>query len=389
MRTSEISKRLLRGINNILPKKDIILFYSQYDYYDNPYYLYQKMRETKICENFQCVWIVDTPDGFERVVRDGGIAIFRKNTKDMLKYITKARYFVTSYTGGPWWKGKNQVSIFVDHGIPLQKTVGSYLDSKITKNRWEYFNYAISTSYFTRVLQSSIYQLHPNNVIVTGLPRDDILFEYNEEKSIVLLEESVGCSMDRFNYKIFYLPTFRRFKSLYIKNSFIQLIKDTEFLKTLKKEEAVLIFKPHRDEEMYFRDLLKRRGIENIKILSNDVLRKNNFTINEFFKAIDILISDYSSVWIEYLLLNRPIIYYIPDIEEYRKKRGFVVEPFELWTPGDKVKDVPSLINALEDAINDPKKWEKERLWLRDVMFTYKDNKARERIIKYFWGKTE
>ncbi|ADD08518.1 CDP-glycerol glycerophosphotransferase family protein [Candidatus Aciduliprofundum boonei] len=386
MKDSKIAKRLIKSLNNIIPKKDIILFYSQYDYYDNPYYLYQKMRETKICEDFQCVWIVDTPDGFERVVRDGGIAIFRKNTKDMLKYITKARYFVTSVTGGAWWKSKNQIEILLDHGIPLQKKMGAYVDATIMPETWKYFDYAVTTSHFTRVLHSSFYQINPFKIIITGMPRDDIIFEIGEKYSLKLLEDALKVSIDTFEYKLFYLPTFRSFNNLYTKNQIMKIIKNDDFIKFLKINDILFVFKPHRKDEVYFRDLLKKRGIENIKILSNDVLRKNNFTINEFFKAIDILISDYSSVWIEYLLLNRPIIYYIPDIEEYRKKRGFVVEPFELWTPGDKVKDIPPLINALEGAINDPKKWEKERLWLRDVMFTYKDNKARERIIKYFWG---
>ncbi|EDY36302.1 CDP-Glycerol:Poly(glycerophosphate) glycerophosphotransferase family [Aciduliprofundum boonei T469] len=385
MADTSFTNSILRNLNNILPKKNIILFYSQYDYYDNPYYLYKKMLKMKTCEEFKCIWIVDTEDGFERVVRDGGVAVFRKDKKNMLKYITRAKYFLTSYTGGAWWKAKNQIGIFLDHGVFPLKTVGSYLNAEITKNRWKYFDYAVVTSPFTRILYSSIYQMNPSNIVTAGAPRDDIIFEYTKEESIKLLEKHLDCSLEPFEYKIFYLPTFRLFDPNFVKKSFIQLIKNEIFMKFLQENEAVLILKPHRGEEKYFKDLIEKRDIENIKILSNDPLRRNNLTIYEFFKSIDILISDYSSVWVEYLLLNKPIVYYIPDIEKYRQKRGLIIEPYELWTPGDKVKDVPSLINALGDTINDPKKWEKERLWMRDIVFTYKDNKARERIIRYFW----
>ncbi|WP_366078591.1 CDP-glycerol glycerophosphotransferase family protein [Thermococcus sp.] len=73
-------------------------------------------------------------------------------------------------------------------------------------------------------------------------------------------------------------------------------------------------------------------------------------------------------------------------MEEYRKTRGFLLEPYERWTPGDKARNISELIWALDEALNNPDKWKKEREWLRDVMFKYQDGKSSERIIKYFWG---
>ena len=382
-----MKENLFRTLNKAIPKRDIILFYSQYDYYDNPYYLYKKMRDLGICDEFECVWLVESKEGYERATQDGALAVLLKNKFQALKYILSAKYFVTSTTGGAWWKAKNQIGIFLDHGIPSIKTVGSYLDPKITREQWKYFDYAISTSHFTRVLQSSIYQINPNKVIITGLPRNDIVFESSMKEATGILEAALNTEIEEYEYRIFYLPTFRLFEPEYMKRQFLKMMKNPEFVRFLKKYDALIVMKPHRKEENVFRELLKTHNIDRIKILSNYYLRKRNLTIYELFKSIDIMVSDYSSVWIEYLLLNRPIVYHIPDIKRYRKKRGFVIEPYELWTPGDKSYKISDLITYLEEAINSPEKWRREREFLQKMMFKYYDAKARERIINYFWKK--
>ena len=109
-------------------------------------------------------------------------------------------------------------------------------------------------------------------------------------------------------------------------------------------------------------------------------------TIYDVLAFVDVLITDYSSIYFDYLLLNRPIVFYVPDLERYKETRGFLLEPYEKWTPGDKARTIPGLIQALQEAIDNPDKWKREREWLRDVMFKYQDGKASERIIKYFWG---
>lgn len=52
--------------------------------------------------------------------------------------------------------------------------------------------------------------------------------------------------------------------------------------------------------------------------------------------AVDILITDYSSIYFDFLLLDRPIIFTPIDYEEYKHNRGFLLEPFDFWAPGDK-----------------------------------------------------
>ena len=63
------------------------------------------------------------------------------------------------------------------------------------------------------------------------------------------------------------------------------------------------------------------------------------------------LITDYSSVYVDYLLLDRPIVFSCPDLEKYKKDRGFVVEDPSLLMPGTLVRNQKELINSLRAFI--------------------------------------
>ena len=63
----------------------------------------------------------------------------------------------------------------------------------------------------------------------------------------------------------------------------------------------------------------------------------------DFLNVVDVLITDYSSIYFDYLLLNRPIIFHMPDLEEYQKKRGFILDPLDEWTPGDMSTTIVNL----------------------------------------------
>ena len=91
------------------------------------------------------------------------------------------------------------------------------------------------------------------------------------------------------------------------------------------------------------------------------------------------MITDYSSVYFDFLLLDRPIIFIPFDIKEY-SKRGFALEPYDFWTPGPKVYSLNELIKELKVFINNPEYYNKERKTVNHLVNTYKDGKSCERV---------
>lgn len=376
-----ILSRILALLSRVIPKdKKTIMFISTPDFSDNPRYLYE---EAKRClKSYRFVWVVGDKQKF-RHFEDGTTIFVQYRTVEYLKWLLRSKYLVLSH-GIPYWKSGNQIAILPWHGIPL-KAMGNSL-KKIRVYPWRKrmlnkTNFFIVPSEFSWLLFAADIQFNPKKVLYFGQPRCDALF-LNKEKAMNLLERVLDINLEVYNSVVFYLPTFRDYDNETTKVITRGLVTDGNFQRFLEENNILFVAKPHPNDENHF----EQWKFRNIKILRNSDLSAWGLTIYDLLPAVDILVTDYSSVYFDFLLLNRPIVFYIPDLEKYRETRGFLLEPYEKWTPGDKARTVNELTVALKEAIETPNKWERERLWLRDVMFKYKDGKSSERIVKYFWG---
>ncbi|MEG3055276.1 MAG: CDP-glycerol glycerophosphotransferase family protein [Methanoculleus sp.] len=175
-----------------------------------------------------------------------------------------------------------------------------------------------------------------------------------------------------------YLPTFREYNASTSRRVMEEILESEKFHRFVKDENMLFICKPHPHDE----DVFQAYNGENIRILLNGDLRRANDTIYDFLNAVDILVTDYSSVYFDYLHLNRPIIFYVPDIEDYQKQRGFIPESFRDWAPGDISYNVDELMGALMSSLVNPDKWESERIRVKRLVFKYADGLACERVCR-------
>lgn len=372
---SNLTTAMIGKISPLIPKdENLILFYDYGRIGDNPLYLFKEMVKLGYSEDYTLLWIVSNNKYAKLIVDNGGAAVIESNKGELLKYILKAKYYVTS-TGPPLWKSSTQILISLWHGIPLKQLPRHF--SSFGKR----IDYLVTTSEFACLLLGFPFQLPPEKCHPLGQPRCDALFTPTE-KSINILSQLLRINPKGYTEILMYLPTFRDYNSGITFQMTLGLINNPEFRDYVSQNNLLFLVKPHpRDEKLF-----EKYESEYIKVIKNNDLLSRFLTLYDLLPAIDVLVTDYSSVYFDYLLLNRPIVFYVPDLEKYRETRGFLLEPYEKWTPGDKARTVEELIWALEEAINNPKKWERERIWLRDVMFKYQDGKSSERIIKYFWG---
>lgn len=372
-------------VSRVIPKnKHKILFFSTPDYSDNSKYVYRKMVEMGYDKKYQLIWCVSNPLCVDYSVRRS------------FKYfydILSAKYIISTH-GAPRWKSSNQVGIELWHGLPL-KTMGYLWDASLEKfSRYTYLrrlrvfpkkvDVFITTSNFERMIFSSIFMLDPRKIFILGQPRGDALYLPLEDGANVLCRLR-GWSSISNKKLIFYLPTFREYDPGMTRSIMENILTNNDFHKFLKDEDIQFICKPHIKDEEFFRSY----DGEQIHILLNEDLKRENVTLYDFLNAVDILITDYSSVYFDYLLLNRPIVFYVPDLEEYQTKRGFILEPFDDWTPGDKAGSVNELIQSLDLALNDTKRWECERLRLKRIIHQYDDGNSSERVCNLILGCLE
>lgn len=155
---------------------------------------------------------------------------------------------------------------------------------------------------------SKTFMIDKNKINALGTPRTDLFF--NKEKLKELKKEFSSKYPQTKNKKIIlYAPTFRGNgkKTAYFDYSIIDFNK----LILELKQEYIIFFKPHP-------------FINNIKIINNENIINidKSADINEILPYIDILITDYSSIIFDALLLNKKTIFYVPDLTNYQKNRG-------------------------------------------------------------------
>ncbi len=186
---------------------------------------------------------------------------------------------------------------------------------------------------------------------ITGYPRNDIFYK-NRRFIINRLPREIKKKI--LNKKvIFYCPTFRgsEYKNEFTKD-FLRDYKFNfqKFNTFLEKNDAVLFIKYHNHDFKKISDF-------------NKLNQKYIFLINNYFfgdpypvlKVTDILITDYSSIYFDFLHTLKPIIFTPFDLEDYKEERGFYYD-YEDVTPGPKAYSWEEVMNNIEIYLNNSDK---------------------------------
>ena len=200
------------------------------------------------------------------------------------------------------------------------------------------YDLLLSTSETTKITLQKMFH-STNNIVITGEPKNDIFF--NGDKKQELLNK---LNLSQFeDYKVVtYMPTFRDKPTNYI-NTF-------NFSETEMKDFNKILFlnKLHPADASV--KMSEEMDFPNLVYISNQ-----DIYTQEIMFLTDILITDYSSCFVDFLLLNRPIIFYAYDLDDYLKYRGFLYD-YKSILPGKIVYNQEELFSALIDYVNHPDK---------------------------------
>jgi len=211
----------------------------------------------------------------------------------------------------------------------------------------------------------------------TGYPRNDALLS-NITISNVLsdIKEQYG----DYKYLIFYLPTFRgQIGSEF--DLFTNYGFDVSKIeKNLEEINALFLIKTHpvnciRDEEL----LARVHCSKQIKIVNDS---DSDGDIYPILRKTDVLITDYSSVYFDFLLLNRPIIFAPFDFENYVREDREFYDNYNDVTPGPKAKNWDEVLKYVKEAIKNPEEYESERKRVCELFNAYNDANSSERVYK-------
>ncbi|MFW9965283.1 MAG: CDP-glycerol glycerophosphotransferase family protein, partial [Candidatus Sifarchaeia archaeon] len=203
-------------------------------------------------------------------------------------------------------------------------------------------------------------------------PKNDILLK-NEAPSKTLRQ--ILPNLPDFEQALLYAPTWRD----YDKTKFFPFDDfDAEALeKWLKKRSAILLLRAH------ISDSIPVSESERIRSLSFEECNE----ITDILKEINVVITDYSSITADFLLLDRPIIYIPYDKDKFESRFGFCYSNFEFWTPGQKVYSFISFIQALEIALEGDDGYSERRKWINQFVNEFQSSNSTERVYAYLKKK--
>ena len=311
---------------------------------DNPRAVFLQLLEDNSFENFTHIWSIADMDMAKDNLKEfenlPNVKFVKRESEEYYRYLASSKYLVSNSTFGYFFtKRPEQIYINTWHGVPTKYMGYDHTVERVENARGPARNflaadYIVSANKFmTEVMYRNSYKLDglfQGKILETGHPRSDLLINADSEKVYTKLR-NVGLKTDK--KIILYAPTWKG--TLYN-----QLEYDvTEFKETIKK------FSDNIDQTEY--RIYLRVHYFLYKILADDPELKEilvPFTIdtNELLSVVDILISDYSSIFFDFLITKRPMIFYVPDLKEYESGRG-------LYVPTDTL---PGLVSCSLDEVS-------------------------------------
>lgn len=289
---------------------------------------------------------------------DSRIECYEKDSRDALNILKKAGVVFMSHgmadlTSKSFCYYKGAIVVNFWHGIAWKKIHLDTPFSNIKKKQLEIYTklsesamYVSPSDEYTKIVKTAFGCQDVNLVINAGYPRNVNFFcdnEINKGKERILETlRNQGILIDQKSLIIAYMPTFRKDNNKLF--SFESLIQNDKLQNILNDFNAVIIQKGHFVTNM--------DGKANIEILNNKIINLPDCNPQDLLAASDLLVTDYSSCFFDYLLLDRPIVHYVYDYEKYAgSDRGLYYDIKDVAC-GDTPRNVNQLLDSIMKNLN-------------------------------------
>lgn len=306
-----IPSLIFRLVNKLKHRK-LWLVAEQGEARDNGYHFYKYVRERHPSD--YCFYAINPESaGYKKVEKLGNV-IKWGSLKHWLYYMSANLNISSQKSGNPapifWYVmhvrlGLYDNRVFLQHGITKDDSKWLYYD----QTHFKYFVCGAKREY-DYILEKFGYK--KENLLLTGFPRWDNLKDISKEqknKSILIMPTWRNWLGGDTN-KVFTIKDF--LKTDYYKK-WSEIINDKEFIEYIEKNKIDVYFYPHIHMQKFLSYFASTS--RNIKIVSCDS------DIQKYFNKCSLMITDYSSVAFDFAYLEKPVIYYQFDLEEYRRKQ--------------------------------------------------------------------
>lgn len=373
---SLLTKTIFKGlslVNQFIPKDDyLVLLYSNMGFRDNISYIYDYMISEEYNKKYKIV--ISQNDKRKKVLPSNVSS--KSNLAGVLTYLRAGHVF---YCFGklPIYPSKTQKVIQMWHGSPF-KGVDIRQKNEMTKNyQKSYYTNALSTSEIFNEFWANEFDCGVERISICGQPRTDVMINpYPPEK--------IGIQNKKL---ILWMPTFRKssvlgYSDVKEAKDFLPVINldDLERLnECLKTNNVKMIIKLHPMQDSYG---INKTKFSNLCIFQHSDFQRKGYDLYRLLGNADAIITDYSSVFLDYILLNRPIGFTEDDIEDYKDGRGFAMSNPDHYRTGPKIRTYDDMNKFIEDISKGVDEWKSQREAVNIEVNYYRDYNNRRRALK-------
>jgi CDP-glycerol glycerophosphotransferase (TagB/SpsB family) len=268
-----------------------------------------------------------------------------------------------------------------NHGSPLVRAANKVLRPQLS----ERYDYILGTSRATCERFAGAFGVATSQVINGGYPRTDVLLSRDDDSRFRMPEEERVIEQCRAYARegtrvLLYMPTFRDWR-----NDADRVIPiDWRSLdQLLQAHNGALFCKLHPNDQARLPDL---EGLSRVHLIPSSV---DPYPI---LRHTDALISDYSSIFFDYLLLDRPLVFYPYDLDDYRTYSRALYDDYDTVTPGAKAYDAAGLQRVLASMLSSydehAGRHAAERAMVRTRFYEHVDDGASARLFNALRDRT-
>lgn len=213
---------------------------------------------------------------------------------------------------------------------------------------------------------------------INGQPRNDVMFS-RAQPSNQLLTQYGGAKKIYVSHQqgfkiLFYMPTWRRDQTDIPQSILMQSINWKEIAAFLESHRMLLVFKLHPSDTLDY----------GIPSHPNFIELDKRCDIYPLLSIVDLLITDYSSIYMDYLMLNRPLIFFPYDLKEYLANERDLLYDYDEITPGRKCINSTEIIEELSNIfVNGNDEYVEDRARVNRMFNEYQDGHSSERLYDY------
>lgn len=371
---------ILSFINKLIPKdKKSILFFSTTNLYDNSEAVFKYLVDNGYNKKYRIYCAVRNPQVYDKFGYENVrfISVFMSVWR-----ILRSKHIFYHNEMLAIMPTKKQISIDFWHATTFKK-INKTIDPDY---RYDFFSYITATSEMYRPIFAESFGCELDRVIVNGHPRNDYLFDNINEL------EKIGVNKSDYKKIFMWMPTYRfSYNEVqrdtdweHLTESGLPIFKSNEEVEALntylKDNTSLMIIKLHPAQKT---DIFNYTNRSNIIFLTNPQLDSLDIHFYSLLKDTDALITDYSSVFFDYLLIDKPLAFTLDDFQSYGENRGFVFDNPLDYMPGMKLYSRDDFNKFLDCCLSETDDYSEQRKDINEKVNYYKDGNNCERIIKF------